>query len=135
LSEVTTKRGLASPPVNSALATTRRSRLQLRRVVHLNSLKYRAGLPVRRLSRDLGDQPGILLQAEQKVHAVRLAPGHQRLLRKAAVGTQQNACARPAPADLRDNARHLLNRIRRGTHARGLQPSRQQMTPAEYVKR
>ena len=30
LSEVTTKRGLASPPVNSALATTRRSRLQLR---------------------------------------------------------------------------------------------------------
>jgi hypothetical protein len=46
---LTTKRGLASPSVNSALATTRRSRLQLSRVVHLNSLKVRAGLPVRRL--------------------------------------------------------------------------------------
>ncbi len=31
--------GLASSRVNSALATTRRARLQLRRVVHLNSLK------------------------------------------------------------------------------------------------
>src|SRR5215470_17786989 len=49
LSEVTTKRGLASPAVNSALATTRRWRLQLSSVVHRKSLKQRAGLPVRRL--------------------------------------------------------------------------------------
>src|SRR5262245_57225232 len=48
-SEVTTKRGLASPAVNSALPTTRRSRLQLSSVVHRKSLKQRAGLPVRRL--------------------------------------------------------------------------------------
>src|SRR5262249_58276229 len=49
LSEVTTKRGLASPAVNSALATTRRWRLQLSSVVHRKSLKQRAGLPVRPL--------------------------------------------------------------------------------------
>jgi hypothetical protein len=46
-SEVTTKRGLASPAVNSALPTTRRSRLQLSSVVHRKSLKQRAGLPRR----------------------------------------------------------------------------------------
>src|SRR6185437_14699688 len=49
LSEVTTKRGLAPSLVTSALPMTRRSRLQLRRVRYLNSLKYRAGLSVRRL--------------------------------------------------------------------------------------
>src|SRR5215475_11738104 len=48
-SEVTTKRRLASPVVNSALPTTRRSRLQLSSVVHRKSLKQRADLPVRRL--------------------------------------------------------------------------------------
>jgi hypothetical protein len=31
------------------------------------------------LARDLGDQPGILLQAEPEVYAVRLAPGHRGL--------------------------------------------------------
>src|SRR4029434_5163592 len=48
-SEVTTKRGLASPAVNSALPTTRRSRLQLSSVVQRESLKQRDGLAVRRL--------------------------------------------------------------------------------------
>src|SRR5262249_61421058 len=48
-SEVPTKRGLRSPSVNSALPTTRRSRLQLSSVVHRKSLKQRAALPVRRL--------------------------------------------------------------------------------------
>ena len=43
------KRGLASSSVHSAFATTRRWRLQLVRVLHLKSLKRRAGLPVRRL--------------------------------------------------------------------------------------
>src|SRR5260370_26233092 len=45
-SEVTTNRGLAWPSVHSALATTRRSRLQLSRVVQAKSLKRRADLPV-----------------------------------------------------------------------------------------
>ena len=37
VSEVTTKRGLASPSVNSALPMTRRRRVQLRRVWYMNS--------------------------------------------------------------------------------------------------
>jgi hypothetical protein len=41
------KRGLLSPPVHSALATTRRDRLQLSSVDQVKSLKRRAGLPVR----------------------------------------------------------------------------------------
>ena len=44
---MTTKRGLASPCVHSALATTRRWQLQLLRVVHMKSLKRRAGRLVR----------------------------------------------------------------------------------------
>ena len=40
-----TKRGLALPWVHSALATTRRARLQLSRVVHGKSANRRAGLP------------------------------------------------------------------------------------------
>ncbi len=40
------KRGLASPCVHSALATTRRSRDQLSSVDHRNSLKRRAGFPL-----------------------------------------------------------------------------------------
>jgi hypothetical protein len=43
VSEVTIKRGLASPFVHSALAMTRRARLQLFLVVQTNSLKRRAG--------------------------------------------------------------------------------------------
>ena len=41
--DVTTKRGLALSPVCSALATTRRDRLQVLRVRYTNSLKRRAG--------------------------------------------------------------------------------------------
>ena len=44
------KRGLASPPVHSALPTTRRARLQLSSVDQVKSLKRRAGLPVRSAS-------------------------------------------------------------------------------------
>src|SRR4051794_41952027 len=44
-SEVTIKRGLASPSVHSALPMTRRMRLQLSRVDQRKSLKRRAGLP------------------------------------------------------------------------------------------
>jgi hypothetical protein len=52
---------------------------------------------------------------------------HQGLLREPAAGAQQDACARPAAANVRDDARHLLDRIRRGTHAPGLQSGRQQV--------
>src|SRR3984893_3393309 len=49
-SDVTIKRGLASPLVHSALAITRRSLLQLARVRRAKSLKRRSGLPVLWLS-------------------------------------------------------------------------------------
>jgi hypothetical protein len=45
VSQFAMKRGSAAPCVDSALATTRPSRLQLAPVVHLNCLKRRAGLP------------------------------------------------------------------------------------------
>ena len=101
---MTTKRGLASPPVHSALATTRRWRLQLSRVDQVKSLKRRAGLPVRlallrgggEFGRDLGDQPRVLGQAEQEIDAVVLAPGHQRLAGKPRIGAQQDAHRGPA---------------------------------------
>jgi hypothetical protein len=44
-SEVTIKRGLASPPVHSALATTRRARLKLSSVDHIRSLNRRRLVP------------------------------------------------------------------------------------------
>jgi len=44
------KRGLASPSVHSALATTRRRRDQLSSVEYRKSLKRRAGLPVAKAS-------------------------------------------------------------------------------------
>src|SRR5262249_33703282 len=62
----------------------------------------------RHLTCDLGDQPGILGQSEEKVHTVRLAPGHQLFPRKAAVGAHENANLRPTLADVGDNATDLL---------------------------
>ena len=40
---------------------------------------------------DLGAQARVLGQAEQEIHAVVLAPRHQRVAGKARIGTQQNA--------------------------------------------
>ena len=138
------KRGLASPPVHSALPTTRRGRLQLSSVDQRKSRKRRAGLPVRlalgarrptaRSSISL-DQPGVAGEAEQEVDAVGLAPGHQRLAGKAAVGAQQDAHPRPAGADLADDARDLLDRAGRGVDVGAAQLGRQQMPAAEDVER
>ena len=135
MSEVTTKRGLASSFVHSAFATTRRRRFQLLRVVHLKSLKRRAGLPVRRLCTasliklglDFGDEPIVLRQPEEKVHAVCLAPSHQFLAREAAVGAHQNAHKRPTTANVGNDARHLLHRTGRGVDIRAPQFGGQQM--------
>ena len=104
---MTTKRGLASPPVHSALATTRRSRLQLLRVCQVKSLKRRAGLPVRWLCSAAAASSAsisatsrrVLGQAEQEIDAVVLAPRHQRLAGKARIGAQQDAHLGPALAD------------------------------------
>ena len=57
-------------------------------------------------------QATIARQAEHVVDAVRLAPHHQLVVAEAAVGTQDDAHTRPAPADLRNDASHLLHRAR-----------------------
>src|SRR5215469_16939508 len=67
------------------------------------------------LARDLGIEPIVLRQSQDKVYAVRFAPGHQRVASKAAVGAQQNANPWPLSANVGDNACHLLrpNRLPR----------------------
>ena len=79
------KRGLALPLVHSALATTRRGRLQLSRVDQSKTLKRRAGLsPVTalgagldQLALDLCDEPPVAGEPEHVFDAVFLAPAHQ----------------------------------------------------------
>ena len=114
--------------IHSALATTRRRGSSCRAS---SSGSRRSGGPAGRCASasllgpgelvvDLLDQPGVARQAEQVVDAVLLAPGHQRLPRKAAVAAQHDPHPRPAGADLADDARHLLDarRPRRRCSAR-----------------
>src|SRR3954463_3124552 len=90
------KRGLASPFVHSALAITRRLRLQLSRVDQRKSLKRRAGLPrpsglllgLDQLDRDLLDE-AVVAGKPEVVDPVLLAPGHQGLAGEARVGPKQ----------------------------------------------
>ena len=107
-------------------------------------LKRRSGWPVRRLfaaaARELGlrsRRPAARCcrQPEQEVDAVGLAPGHQLVARKAGVGAQQDARARPARADVRDDARHLLDRAGRRVDVGAPQLGHQQMAAAEHVER
>src|SRR5262249_33056757 len=58
---------------------------------------------------DLGVEARVLGQAEQEIDAIVLAPSHQRLAGKARIGAQQNAHLGPAPADLGDDPRYLLD--------------------------
>ena len=55
------------------------------------------------------DQPAIARQAEQEVHRIVLAPGHQRLAGKARIGAQKETHRGPALADAGDDPRHLLD--------------------------
>src|SRR5262249_3612049 len=89
----------------------------------------------RHLARDLCNQTRILGQSEEKVHTVRLAPGHQLLSRKAAVGAHENANLRPALADVGDNATDLLYGTVRRIQARHTQLGSQQVPSAEHVQR
>ena len=160
---VTTKRGWAPsaprPGIHSALATTRRRRLQLSWVVQRQSAKRRAGSPVcsaacsanrppagrairpwngrghdapggqssiaeggkvrktlpgrpRRGERaaDVVDQALVAGEAEEVVGPVFFAPLHERIPCQAAVGTQDDAHARPAFANLPDDPCHVLGR-------------------------
>ena len=105
-------------------------------------LKRRSGRPVRRLGgdeiklgRDLGGEPLVARQSEQKIDPVGLAPGHQVLPREAAVGAQQDARARPAGADAGDDTRHLLDRAGGRIQVGAPQLGEEQMAAAEHVER
>src|SRR6266705_393780 len=129
--------------IHSALPTTRRCWLQLLRVLYWKSLKRRAGLPLWRFSsgglgklgRDLGDQPVILGQAEQIVDVVVFAPCHQVVACEPRIRPQQNAYLGPAPADLRNDPRHLFNRARAGVDIGPAQLGAKKVPPAKNIQR
>src|SRR5262249_47540736 len=89
----------------------------------------------RHLARDLCNQTRILGQSEEKVHVVRLAPGHQLLSRKAAVSPYENANTRPALADVGNDACHLLYGTVRRVEARHTKLESKQRPPEEHVQR
>ena len=78
-------RGLASPFVHSALAMTRRLRLQLLRVDQVSSLNRRAGWPLARLSSRASTSSApiarvrrtFLASPKMKFNAIDLTPRHQ----------------------------------------------------------
>ena len=137
------KRGFALSCVHSALAMTRRSRLQLLRVDQLNSLNRRAGLPLVLLSffgldelrRNRPRQTLVLRQAEDVVDTVCFAPRHHSLAGKARIGSQQDTHVRPGLANLPDNAGDFLHRTGRGVDVRAAQLGCQQLIAAEHIKR
>src|SRR5436190_21447944 len=63
------KRGLALPLVHSALATTRRGRLQLSRVDQSKTLKRRAGLSAARLSARASTSSSLIFATSRRLRA------------------------------------------------------------------
>jgi hypothetical protein len=64
-----------------------------------------------------------------------LAPGHQRLTRKAGVGSQQDANPRPPRPDLPHEARHLLHSPSTRVDVGAAQRGREQVPATEDVER
>src|SRR3954447_20545410 len=149
LSEVTRKRGFASPRVHSALAITRRRRDQLSLVDQRKSRNTRAGLPVastmvraswRAAATRVSSR---VLRARPKTkstrfcshqNAVLLAPEHQCLAGKARVGPQHDLHPWPARPDLTDDALDLLHRPGAGVDVGAAQLGGQEMPATEDVK-
>src|SRR4051812_45999928 len=135
------KRGLASPWVHSALAITRRLRLQLSRVDQRNSLKRRAGLPVRAASSSAWisstaiSSTSVAGEPEHVVDLVLLAPGHQGLAGEARVGPKQDAPPRPAGRDPGNDPLDLRDRPRRGIDVGAPELGGKEVAAAEHVER
>ena len=125
------KRGFVPLGRCSALATTRRVRLQLSsawppgwetgprprsggQAGEVGEAAHRAGLGQTRqrgrdqVSGDGPDQALIARQTEDVVDAVRLAPRHQLVAGKARIGAQQDLDPRPPGTDLADDAGHFI---------------------------
>src|ERR1700759_3493939 len=111
------KRGLASPRVHSALADDTPGAaptLQCRPAEILEPAGWLAarlslGAGGGQFRLDLGHQPVVARETKHVVHPGGLAPGHQRLAAKPAVGTQQNPHPWPADPEMADNAGHLFD--------------------------
>ena len=88
-----------------------------------------------KLGRDLGDQPVVLGQAEQIVDVVLFAPCHQIVACEPGIRPQQNAYLGPAPADLRNDPRHLFNRARAGVDVGPAQLGAKKVPSAKNVQR
>ena len=116
LSEVTTKRGFEPLGRCSALATTRRVRLQLSSVRQAKSAKRRAGRILGpALSRGLGelfgdraDQALVAGEAEEIIDPMVLAPGHELVPGKAEIRPQQDLDPGPVRPDLAEDALELI---------------------------
>jgi hypothetical protein len=126
-SEVTTKRGFGPLGRCSALATTRRARLQLSsawppgwgtgpqprsggqagevgEAAHRAGLGQALGFSASELVGDGADQALIARQTKDVVDIIRLAPRHQLVAGKARIGAQQDLDPRPPGTDLADDA-------------------------------
>lgn len=83
------------------------------------------------LSANRAHQARVLRQPKHVVHAVLLAPAHQRLATKPRVGAQEDRNVRPARTDLRNDPLDFLLRTGSGREVRGPQLRAWQMLPAE----
>ena len=80
-------------------------------------------------------QPAIARQAKHVVDAVRFTPTHQSVVGEAAVGAQDDVHARPALADLPDDARHLLDGAITARDVCEPLAGQKQVPTAEHVER
>ena len=157
-SEVTTKRGLAPLGRCSALAITRRVRLQLSsawppgwgtgpqprsggQAGEVSAATDGTALS-QTLQRHRGEIVGdrtnqalVARQTEDVVDAVRLAPGHELVPGKAGIGAQQDLDPRPPGTDLADDPGHFSRSAGGRVDVRPPELGGEQVPAAEYVQR
>src|SRR5918997_1579558 len=126
--------GFGDDPASAAPAVVRRPPELLEAARRLVCGTAR-GFDGRQLLDDLRLEPCVTSQAEDIVDAVTLAPAHQRLAGKAAVGTQHDLHPAPPGPDLPDDTLDLLDRPGRGIDVRAPELGREQMPAAEDVER
>jgi hypothetical protein len=89
----------------------------------------------RQLLGDFGLQPGVARETKDVVDAVTLAPAHEAIAGKAAVGAQQDLHPWPAGPDLADDAFDLLDRPGRGVDVRPSELGGKKVPAAEDIER
>ena len=101
--------GLGYDPALAAPAVARRP-LKLLETTRRLAAGFALFLGSNQFTGNLGDQSLVLGQPEQKIDAIGLAPTHQGVAGKPRIGPQHDAHFGPLGADLRDDARRLLDR-------------------------